>query len=187
MTENQQHNDLLDAFRYFNNEMSTAEMAAFEESLDGNFDLQSTLADVVLMQSALTSQNSLASQSETYRPVRSSRFAAILGGGLALAVLMSALVFKLPSKQEGSILLTSVDSPLKQTDVDALGVWTIMEGDSNVAANRRHLPADFEDNTFSTQADEELDIPDWMFAAVEASSFAEEIPALDVDNNGGAL
>lgn len=187
MTENQQQTDLHDAFRYFNNEMSPAEMAAFEESLDGNFDLQSTLSEVVMMQSALAPSRALISKSEKHLSLRSSRFAAVLGGGLALAVLVSALIFKLPASQVDANLLASVDPSLEQADLDALGLWTILESDSNVAASSRRLPSDLEDKTFSHQADGEIDIPDWMFAAVEASSLAEEISPLEVDAHGGTL
>lgn len=182
---------LLEAFRYFNGEMSETERDAFEKLLADDDSAQSALADVVMIQSALLTESLTASQIAVSvaapRTAPQSRFAAFLGGTVALIVLLTSLVVLSPDNSTDMSLVSSDVSQLEQNDLDAVGVWTQLESDSNVAASRRRSNSDTDDGHADHNSDNQLNIPDWMVVAVQASTIDLEEVEFDADFQGETL
>lgn len=194
--------DLLDAFRYFNNEMSADESALFEDRLEVEIDLCEALADIVAVQKTLetSSLNYLnidvddeaAKQLFPAAQIRKeqsrqrnshSGVAAILGGGLCVALLLSMFLNSLPVQESGPRLATADHLTRDQQALAAVDLWTRMESDSNSHTEHVHLSSLPE----AESSTDELDVPDWMISALQASEMQDVFSPDDSALHGETL
>ena len=186
MAQNENQSELLIlAHRYLSDELSPVEADEFELRLAADGMLQSALTDVVMIQESL---RLLSPSAETLPTVTSSgrrtygRFGgvvAVLTASVAVAVLLFAgpwfsSVTRSVNETQG-IASDSVD----RRDLEAIGLWTMMADEPELA--------EAEESHTNGMALAEIDVPDWMFAAVEASLVVEEMEMMDANEAGGTL
>ncbi|QDT34399.1 hypothetical protein [Thalassoglobus polymorphus] len=189
---------LLQAHRYFTDEMPATERAEFETQLSSSLAAQDALADVVLIHQGLqlsegktsiaSSQSSAVSNlctvsSDQPAHARRSivRIAALLTTSLALLVVVGIGVRDQASSSNSTLQnVAEVDSEGQSKDLEAMALWTLMSTDE-------HLPAESNDEANATHAAVELDVPDWMFAAVEASSLEDDLDFMNHGEDGETL
>lgn len=194
--------DLILAERYLNDELSPKETRAFELRLSSDVALQDALADVVLIfqclqenswtnrnhepslqstqlsadlriRSALSGHAGHSSQLATAPPAHASRVIACATAALALAVLLVTNLLHPDLHRPDS--LTMASSPAQNhAAVETAALWTMMgralDGMDGVSHER-----DQEEPLLSGFTTTEIDVPEWMFAAVEASDQPAEM------------
>ncbi|WP_417847831.1 hypothetical protein [Thalassoglobus sp.] len=188
---------LLQAHRYFTDEMPAIERAKFEAGLSSNLAAQEALADVVLIQQSLqlsetktsvtSSHTNAVSNLRTVSGEQSApharrnivRIAALLTTSLALFVVVVIGLMDQASTST-SQNVAEVSSENQSKDLEAMALWTLMSTD-------QHLSAESNEESNSTLAAMELDVPDWMFAAVEASSLEGDLDFMDHEEDGETL
>lgn len=204
-------NDLILAERYLNDELSPEETSVFEQRLSSDLVLQDTLADVVLiyhclqdhsrknqngavgLQSTplsadlqrLSSTSSLPRHTTslaTVPPAHASRVIACATAALALAVLLVTNLLHPNPQRPDSRTMTSRPAQ-NHADVETAALWTMMASaldGMDVATHER----DLEEPLLSGFSTTEIDVPDWMFAAVEATDQPAE---MDLSKDGETL
>jgi hypothetical protein len=152
MSSSPENDRLLQAQRYLLGEGTTGELAAFETQLAGDPLLAEALADVVLMHEALTG---VAPRQATVivAPRRESVAAQV---GIALAALVAVVVVAVAA-------IGPTGSQKPQLAFDRPEVLETLWSDEN--------PDDADESAeFEMTEASDLEVPDWMVAAVEASS-----------------
>jgi len=153
------------AFRYTQEEMSAQEREAFEEQMLLDANLCAATADACLLRSTILAADdvpSVTSQSQPAAGRSGLRLTAVATAVCTCAGLLLTLQFRVPA----------TDSAPATTDNDAellVGMWA-----DEFADDEEPLDDVGESN------DVDLDIPDWMFAGVQAES-ADLRPAHDSD------
>lgn len=208
-SNNDNPDHLLAALRYFNNEMSPVEIVSYEALLADDFAAQNALAEVVLIQQSLKSMtcsdatgfdftvrvtNDAESVSSHTLRERSRRSGSKTSGGIALAFSVAAIAIigyviihssitsqaHLPS-MAGAIKSSPIEH--QRQDVSVATMWALMsDSESPVlgsVTNDHHDSSWESDDISSSYSSEELDVPDWMFAAVEASRLNDDLPEMN--------
>lgn len=193
--------DLLDVFRYFNNEMSADESALFEDRLEVEIELCEALADIVAVQKTLETaslndfiidDDEAAKQLFPAAQIRTdqhrqrnshSGVAAILGSGLCVALLLLMFSNSLPVQESGPRLATADHLNLDEQALATVDLWTRMESDSNSHTEHVHLSS-LPEGESST---DELNVPDWMISALQASEMQDVFSPDDSALHGETL
>lgn len=208
MTSNSDKPDhVLAALRYFNNEMSPVEIANYEALLADDCAAQNALAEVVLIQQSLESMaRSNVAVFDSHTRVANDRDVAPLhasrqrsrrsdsqhSGRMALALSAAAIaiigyvvIHVSSTSQSPSMADANKRSPIEhqRQDVSVVTMWSLMSGDEapalGVVASDQHESAWESDEISSSLSTEDLIVPDWMFAAVEASRLEEDLPEMN--------
>ncbi len=166
---------LLLTFRYFNNEMSVSEQTDFEHQLGSDLATQEALADVVVIQESLLANVGPVRVRTKSSPSSLSKIAALLVTAASIAAIILSGTLS-PNFTNSS----QTDVATNTGDVEAISLWASMGRDRNEAE------AEFDANTSSVAAIE-IDVPDWMFAAVEASDHDEDLDILNFDDDEETL
>lgn len=160
---------LLRAFRFYNDEMSISERAEFEQQLGSDLASQEALADVVVIQESLLVKSDSVQIQRKSSSTSLSKVAALLVTAASIAAVILSSTLSPSSKESSETGVAAVTA-----DVEAVGLWASMGRD------RDESELEFDANTFSIAA-AEIDVPDWMFAAVEASNHDDKLDILDFD------
>lgn len=161
---------LLEASRYLSGEMSAVEAEGFEERLAVNQAVRETLADLVLIEKCILADRGSARR----MPVSSCRNAlyndhfrmpaALAGLASLVAVVAMAVSLRLGNPESVQV---SQHSPMSDADLSAVSLWASLAADIEA-------PAEKSDDLALLLDMEAIEIPDWMFAAVEAGAAVKE-------------
>ncbi len=147
--------------------MLPEEHATFEEQLATDLASQEALSQIVLIHKSLqisvsaTPSPGVQTKHTANRPDRSSRVVALLTTSLALLFIVWIGIVK----QEPTL----VSQPVSENTSD------------------QQSPVDVADETHTTLASMDIDVPDWMLVAVEASDFEDEMEIMDFDDDEETL
>jgi hypothetical protein len=166
---------LLRAFRYFNDEMNVSEQAEFEQQLGSDLATQEALADVVVIQESLLANGDLVQIRANASSASLSKVAALLVTAASIAAIILSSTLSPRSKDSSQTHVAA-----RTEDVEAVSLWTLM------GRERDETETDVDANVVSIAATE-IDVPDWMFAAVEASDHDEDLDILNFDDDEETL
>lgn len=160
---------LLEAHRYLSSDMDAGEGERFEELLARDQAVRDALADVVLLEQALAAGGRAATGANA-APVavkratcsrRFSRRALLAWTGSFAALLVVAIAISVRFEVASSPLADASSGSVSDEDALTAALWTsITTGDEE---------AEELDESEGPELDQ-LDIPEWMFAAVEAGN-----------------
>ncbi len=166
---------LLRAFRYYNDEMSVPEQTEFEQHLGSDLATQEALADVVVIQESLLLKSDSVQVRAKPSSLSLSKVAALLVTAASIATIILSGTLSPGSKDSSETDVAAITG-----DVEAVSLWTLM-------GHERDEPEAESDANAVSIAAAVIDVPDWMFAAVEAGDHDEDLDILNFDNDEETL
>jgi hypothetical protein len=159
---------LLEAHRYLSGDMDAGEWERFEERLADDQAVRDALADAVLLEQALSVEHppvtgtrvSAVTIGHASRGRQFSRRALLACAGSLAALIVIAVAISGRFEAASSPLAdASATGPVSDEDALAAELWTSITADGDVS--------EYLEEPDDPELDQ-LDIPEWMFAAVEA-------------------